>query len=77
MTNSIRVKRDKMADLAELHSLNPSGMAKRIGVQRQTYIRAMDGENVSAAFVAGATLGFGIPFDALFYSVRNEESEAA
>lgn len=77
MTNSIKVKQDKMHDLAKLHKLNPSGMAQRIGVQRQTYVRAMAGENVSAAFVAGATLGFGIPFDALFYSVTNANNQAA
>lgn len=77
MSHSIKVKQDKMSDLAALHDLTPAGMAKRIGVNRQTYNRAMEGENVSAAFVAGATLGFGIPFDALFYSVNNATTEAA
>ncbi|WP_411707790.1 hypothetical protein ACLI1L_000161 [Corynebacterium sp. LaCa117] len=76
MANSIRVKANEMRKLSELYKLNASGMAERIGVNRETYLRAMEGGNVSASFVAGATLGFGIEFSSLFYSVRAENVAA-
>lgn len=77
MTHSIKVRTDRMESLAEVHNLTPAGMAERIGVTEQTYKRAMSGENVSAAFVAGATLAFGIDFAALFTSVSAPQTNAA
>ncbi|MEJ6019846.1 hypothetical protein [Corynebacterium sp. H113] len=70
MHYAIKVKRDEMRNLQKLTRKNESEMATVIGVSRGTYRRAMDGENVSAAFVAGASLGFRVPFDALFYTAE-------
>lgn len=77
MTYGIKVKRDKMRELKKLYRLSSIDMAKRIGVTPQTYERAMSGQNVSAGFIAGATLGFQIGFDQLFTSVETETVTAA
>ena len=77
MTNAIRVRTDRMKNLTEIHGLNESEAARRIGCSRQTYRRAIGGENVSAGFVAGACLSFGVPFDALFHTVRIEAEPPA
>lgn len=77
MTNTLKVRVDQMKKLVELHGLTESRAAEKIGVGRQTYRRAMEGENVSAGFVAGACLGFQVPFDSLFQAVNAEQSTAA
>lgn len=77
MTSTIKVKTEQMKKLAELHGLNETRAAEKIGVGRQTYRRAMEGENVSAGFVAGACLGFGVPFDSLFCAVSHPQATAA
>lgn len=77
MAKVIRVKTNAMQTLRELHKKNETGMAKTIGCSRNTYIRAMNGENVSAAFVAGAAVGLGVPFDTLFYVTDNDAEAAA
>lgn len=66
MASAIKVKADHMQELKKLHKLSETELAKRIGVSTQTLRRAMDGENVSAAFVAGACLYFRTPFETLF-----------
>lgn len=76
MTNTLKVRVDQMKKLVELHGLTESRAAEKIGVGRQTYRRAMEGENVSAGFVAGACLGFGVPFDSLFRAVSAEQPSA-
>ena len=77
MSFAIKVKKDRMAELRKLTAKNESEMAEAIGVSRNTYRRAMEGENVSAAFVAGASIGFQVPFDSLFYTVANAEHAVA
>lgn len=77
MTNTIKVRTGQMKKLVELHGLTESRAAEKIGVGRQTYRRAMEGENVSAGFVAGACLGFQVPFDSLFRAVSTEQAAAA
>lgn len=77
MTKTLKVRRDQMKKLVELHGLSEGRAAEKIGVGRQTYRRAMAGENVSAGFVAGACLGFQVPFDSLFMAVSTQQSAAA
>lgn len=62
----IKIKTDRMQQLTELHGLSNAKAAEKIGISKQTFLRALEGESVSARFVAGACLGFGIPFDSLF-----------
>lgn len=77
MSKTLRVRQDQMKKLMELHGLSEGQAAERIGVGRQTYRRAMSGENVSAGFVAGACLGFQVPFDSLFYAASADRPIAA
>ena len=74
---AVKVKREQMSELRRLTRKNETEMAKTIGVSRGTYRRAMEGENVSAAFIAGASLGFRVPFDSLFYTVEMKTKQAA
>ncbi|MEW4620735.1 hypothetical protein CHU72_08400 [Corynebacterium sp. LK12] len=74
---AVKVKREQMNELRRLTRKNETEMAKTIGVSRGTYRRAMEGENVSAAFIAGASLGFQVPFDSLFYTVETATKQAA
>ena len=74
---AVKVKREQMSELRRLTRKNETEMAKTIGVSRGTYRRAMEGENVSAAFIAGASLGFQVPFDSLFYTVETKAKQAA
>ncbi|WP_337448859.1 helix-turn-helix domain-containing protein [Corynebacterium pseudokroppenstedtii] len=76
MKSSIKVRADRLAELKKLHKLSDIELAKKIGVNRQTLQRAMAGENVSAAFVAGAALYFRIPFETLFQTVQAEKIAA-
>lgn len=77
MTNALKVRQEQMKKLVELHGLSETAAAKKIGVGRQTYRRAMAGENVSAAFAAGAVLAFEVPFQNLFYAARIDAPLAA
>lgn len=77
MSYAVKVKREQMSELRRLTRKNETEMAKTIGVSRGTYRRAMEGENVSAAFIAGASLGFHVPFDSLFYTVETTAKQAA
>lgn len=77
MSYAVKVKREQMSELRRLARKNETEMAKTIGVSRGTYRRAMEGENVSAAFIAGASLGFRVPFDSLFYTVEMKTQQAA
>lgn len=76
MKSSIKVKTDRLEELKKLHKLSDIELAKKIGVNRQTLQRAMSGENVSAAFVAGAALYFRVPFETLFQTVQVEKVAA-
>ena len=64
--SKIFVKSQRMKNLQQTLGLNDTAMAKRIGISRQTYLRALDGESVSAEFAAGAVVAFGGKFEALF-----------
>lgn len=77
MASAIKVKADHLKELKKLHKLSEIELAKRIGVSTQTLRRAMDGENVSAAFVAGACLYFRTPFETLFQATASEQQIAA
>lgn len=66
MASAIKVKADRMNELKKLHKISDQELANRIGVSKQTLWRARNGENVSAAFVAGACLYFRTPFETLF-----------
>ena len=77
MTNTLKVRTDRMKKLIELHGLTETAAAEKAGVTRPTWRRAMAGENVSAGFVAGACLGFQVPFDSLFYAVGEPQTAAA
>lgn len=66
MKSKIFVKVQKMKNLQQTLGLNDTAMAKRIGISRQTYLRALEGESVSAEFAAGAVVAFGGKFEALF-----------
>lgn len=77
MASAIKVKADHMQELKKLHKLSEIELAKRIGVSTQTLRRAMDGENVSAAFVAGACLYFRTPFETLFQATHTTQTIAA
>lgn len=77
MTNALKVRTDQMKKLVDLHGLNETTAANKIGVGRQTFRRAMAGENVSSAFAAGAVLAFEVPFQNLFYAVRLDTPVAA
>lgn len=76
MKSSIKLKTEQLKELKKLHRLSDIDIAKRIGVTVPTLQRAMAGENVSAAFVAGATLYFRVPFETLFQTVQVEKVAA-
>lgn len=67
MTNpGIKAKTEKLTGLQKALGANDSGMAEMIGCTRQTYRRAIEGNTVSAAFVAKVSLKFQVPFDTYF-----------
>ncbi|MCL0120657.1 hypothetical protein [Corynebacterium pygosceleis] len=77
MQTSIKVKTDKIRDLQKILGYSDIRMAKEIGVTRATYDRAINGGSISARFIAGATVAFRTPFDALFYIETAEQVPAA
>ncbi|MDO4928557.1 MAG: hypothetical protein Q3976_05770 [Corynebacterium sp.] len=77
MTSAIRVKKTQLEELKKIHRLSDTQLAKQIGVSKQTLWRAMEGENVSAGFVAGTCLYFRTPFEALFEFVSQTQDVAA
>ena len=77
MARAIRIRTEAMESLTKTLGLNASQAAERIGVKRQTFIRGMEGGNVSAAFVAGTLVGFGLrDFNQMFYTVATEQQAA-
>lgn len=77
MTKVIKLNTEAMKTLVRTLGLSESQAAERIGVKRQTFVRAMEGGNVSAAFVAGVLIGFGLEdFGQMFYTTTREEIAA-
>ena len=76
MRKQIVADTDQLTHLAQMYKLTESKMAQRIGVTPQTYRRALAGEPVSAAFVAGVSIAFGTPFESIFL-VRGSATAAA
>lgn len=56
--------------IPEAAALSQADLAATLGVTRQTLARALDGETVSAGFVAAVTLAFGRPIEQMFKAVR-------
>lgn len=77
MSNVIKLNAQAMRTLMELHGLTRSTAAKKIKVSPQTFDRALSGENVSAGFVAGTALAFGVQFDRMFQVVEQRSGKAA
>ncbi|AIT89189.1 hypothetical protein [Corynebacterium ulcerans] len=77
MASAIKLNVKQLKELKKLHKLSDIELAKHIGVSRKTLGRAMDGENVSAAFVAGACLYFRTPFETLFHATPMRQVAAA
>lgn len=76
MVTKIILRPHALDVLPQLEGLSQTGIAKRLGVTRQTVARAMDGEPVSAPFIAAVTLEFGMPFDHMFKAIREEATAA-
>lgn len=70
MTAKIILRPHALEALPELDGASVTDIAKRIGVTRQTVARAIEGEPVSAPFIAAVTIEFGMPFDHMFKAVR-------
>lgn len=75
MASAIKVKTDQLDELKKLHKISDIELAKKIGVSRQTVLRAKEGGSVSAAFVAGMCLYFRTPFETLFRTVTVEDRQ--
>lgn len=72
MKHTLKVKAESFRQLQALTKKNDTEMAKAIGVSRQTYARALDGEPVSSGFVAGTMIAFNVGWEPLFYAEREE-----
>lgn len=66
METGIKAKTEQLTGLQSALGKTNSEMAKLIGCTRKTYQSAINGENVSAGFMARVTLAFNVPFDRYF-----------
>lgn len=62
----VKAKTEALKTLQATLRKNDSGMAQLIGCTRGTYRNAIDGENVSASFMARVSVAFNVPFDQYF-----------
>lgn len=69
---AIRAKSQKLAELQSALDLSDQAMAEKIGCSRQTWKHAVEGENVSAGFIAKVSKTFQVPFDTYFHIVHAE-----
>ena len=72
----IKAKTEELRALQESLKKNDSGMAELIGCTRTTYRNAIEGENVSAGFMARVSVAFNVPFDQYFQTVSTETAAA-
>lgn len=73
---TVRVREGVLQRLREIHRLpSEDAQARLIGVDRTTLRRIDAGASPSAAFIAGATLAFGVSFDTLFTVVPAQDCE--
>ena len=68
MAIGIKAKTAELRELQKTLGKNDSGMADLIGCTRSTYRHAVEGENVSAGFMAKVSLAFNVPFDRYFHT---------
>lgn len=71
-TAAIKAKSEKLADLQKSLHASDQAMADKVHCTRQTWRSALNGENVSAGFVAKVSLAFQVPFDTYFKISRLE-----
>ena len=77
MSMGIKAKTTELRALQRSLKKNDSGMAELIGCTRKTYRNAIDGENVSAGFMAKVSVAFNVPFDTYFHTAPAAEPLAA
>lgn len=73
---TVRIKPGILSRLRKLNEIpSEEAQARLIGVDRTTLRRIDGGDAPSAAFIAGAVLSLGLPFDVLFEVVEGSAQE--
>lgn len=73
---AVKAKAEKLIQLQKALGFSDQAMADKVHCTRQTWRNAIEGENVSAGFIARVSVAFQVPFDTYFQIAEAQELAA-